>query len=536
MAHKTRIGSAALIGAAVLCSAALGTATLPGAARAADPVTLRVVPNSDIKVLDPVATTASITLQHAYLIYDTLFAIDDKGEVRPQMVETHSVSPDGRTYTMVLRPGLKFHDGSAVRPADVIASIKRWAARDIGAKKLVDLGMTLSSPDARTVVMELKQPWGLVLDTLGKSASSLFIMREKEAATDPSVMVTETVGSGPFRFVREEWVPGSKVVYAKNPDYVARTEAPSLYAGGKVAKVDRIEWAIIPDQNTAVAAIGAGEIDILDFTAVDLVPVLRKNPNVKIVVNNTFGIQTFIRPNHLNPPFDKPKAREALLHMTAQEDFMRSGIGDQEFWKTCWAWLACGTAMGSEAGTEDLRKPDLAKARALLKEAGYAGEKVVVLQPTDLQVLRDFTEVLVQRLREVGVNVEAQAMDWATLTTRRAKMDPIAQGGWSLFVTGSSGQDVGSLLNNNFLSAACDRSGWVGWACDPEMEQLRDAWASEADLAKRRAIAEKAQARARTFVHSAPIGTYYTPVTLRSNIQGLVPVPYMVFWNVEKRG
>lgn len=518
------------------CPVAGAWLAILGGAASAETV-LRIVPNSDLKVLDPVATTASITLQHAYLVYDTLVALDDKGAVQPEMAESFGVSPDGLVYSFTLRPGLKFHDGSPVRSADAVASIKRWAARDLGGKKLNELGMALAATDERSFTLTLREKWPLALETMAKSfGSPLFVMREKEASTDPNTLVTEVVGSGPFRFVPGEWVSGSRIVYARNPDYVPRPEKPSFYAGGKAPKVDRVEWHIIPDQTTAVAAVGRGEVDILDFTSVDLVPVLQRNPDVRIVVNNPFGIQTFIRPNHLHPPFDNVKARQALLHLTAQEDFMRAGIGNPDFWKVCWSWLACGGPFSTESGAEDLRAPDLAKARSLMAEAGYKGEKVVVMQPGDLQVLRDFTEVLIHRLREIGVTVEVQVMDWATLTTRRIKQDPPGQGGWNLFVTGSSGFDVGNLLTNNFLSTACDRSGWVGWACDPEMDALREKWGAEPDIAKRKEIAEAVQRRARDFVHSAPIGTYYTPVTVRKGVEGLVPVPYMVFWNIEKRG
>jgi peptide/nickel transport system substrate-binding protein len=519
----------------------LGAGWLAMGLLAATPVaaqkTLIFGSDADLKVLDPVANTISMTQMHGLMIYDVLYAFDDKWEPRPQMAESHTVSGDGLAYTIRLRPGLAFHDGTPVRAADAVASLRRWSQRDVNGRAMAAQGLTLTAVDERTFTIALRDKWGMVLDSIGKPGTQFpFIMREKDAATDPATPITEAVGSGPFRFVASEWVPGHKVVYQRNAAYMPRSEPASLYAGGKVAKVDRVEWRIIPDMNTALAALNAGEIDFVDNLSLDLLPVVRRNPDVVVRMRNTGGAFAILRTNTLLPPFDNEKARQALLHIVDQQDYMRAAIGgDESNWKVCWAWMVCSSPMGSEAGAEGLRKPDLARARQLLAEAGYKGEPVTVLYPMDQQVLRDISEVTVQRLKQVGVNVDVQAGDWATLSARRAKKDPPAQGGWNIFHTWVIGHDFANALTNYALAAPCDRSGWFGWICDNEIEQLRKAWMQETDLGPRRAIAEAMQRRAVRTVPYIPLGQFQAPQAHRKNVEGLLWVPLAAFWNADKR-
>ena len=496
--------------------------------------TVRYAPSADVKVLDPIANTAGVTLQHGYMIYDTLFGFDKDFNVHPQMLETYTVSPDGLAYTFTLRPGLKWHDGTAVTSADIVPSIKRWAARDAGGQQMVALGMTLAAVDDRTVKLTFKEKWGLVLDSFAKIASNApFMMRSKEASSDPAIPVTETIGSGPFRFQRSDYVPGSRLVYVRNPDYVPRSEPPNFYSGSKAVKIDRLEWHVMPDSNTAVAALNRGEVDIMEQPPVDLLPLLRSNSDVEIKINNKMGYLALARPNHLYPPFNNPKARQALMHIINQEDFMRAAFGQPEFYKQCWAFMACGTAMASEAGMDQYRKPDLAKAQTLMKEAGYKGEKIVVLHPSDLKFVNDLATVLEQEMRDAGWNVDAQQMDWAALTTRRGKQEPPEQGGWSIFITSASAPELMAVSSNVGLSSNCDRSGWFGWPCDETMQGLRDQWAKEPDLAKRKDIAVKAQLRAADFVQFVPLGQYFAPIAFRKSLSNLPEVPWPAFWAVE---
>ena len=498
---------------------------------------LKYIPQAKLSVFDTTINQSSISHQHAYMIWDTLFASDKDQRPQPQMVESHTLSADGLVYTMKLRPGLKFHDGSAVTAKDAVASIKRWAPKDTNGLIMLKQGMTLAVVDDRTFTLTLKEAWGSTLDSMAKmSAKALYVYPEKDAMMDGGTPITSNIGSGPFTFVANEFVMDSKVVYAKFKDYAPRAEPASWYAGGKVVKVDKVEWHIITDPATATAALDRGEVDWYETPPLDLLPTLKKNANIIAKVHNPNGAIGIMRPNHLHPPFNNAKARQAFMHAVDQKDFMQAAVGsDPANWKTCWAFMACGTPTGTEKFAEAFQKKDLAKAKALLKESGYNGEKVVVLIPSDQQIIRDMSIVTVATLREVGFNVEDVNTDWGGLLARRAKQDAPDKGGWSVVHTWGFGFELGSAISNYGLTTACDRSGWPGWPCDETMTKLRDDWAKEGDITKRKAIGEAIQQRAVEQAYFTPLGTFFQPMAYRSSLSNIVEVAIPVFWNVEKK-
>ena len=258
----------------------------------ADGGTLKVIPHADLKNVDPIWTTAYITRNHGYMIYDTLFSLDADLRPQPQMVDTWTVSDDGLVYTFTLRDGLQWHDGAPVRSADCVASIRRWGQRDGMGQKLLEFTAALDVVDDRTFTLTLREPYGLVLESLGKLSSNVpFMMPERLALTDAFTQVTESIGSGPFIFVRDEWMPGSRVVYVRNPDYVPRPEPPSFAAGGKRVHVDRVEWQYIPDPATAQAALAAREVDYYERPPVDLLPLMERDPGLVVSVIDPLGTQ-----------------------------------------------------------------------------------------------------------------------------------------------------------------------------------------------------------------------------------------------------
>ncbi|MCI3952652.1 MAG: extracellular solute-binding protein family 5, partial [Burkholderiales bacterium] len=331
---------------------------------------LKFIPQADLRILDPISTTAYITRNHGYMIYDTLFAIDAKFEVKPQMVEKHELSKDKLTYTFTLRDGLKFHDGQPVRSRDCIASIERWAKRDALGQKLAEATESWTPVNDKTFRLKLKKPFPLTLEALGKPSSNVpFIMPERIAKTDAFKNITETVGSGPFKFVKEEWVPGNKVVYVKNNDYVPRKEPPSWASGGKVVKVDRVEWIYIPDSATAAAALNAGEADIWEQLPPDLIPVLSRNKDITVKNIDPLGSMGMIRFNFLYPPFNNPKMRQALLYAVNQQDYVIGIAGNPKNGHPCYSYFTCGTPLATEAGAEPLKgKRNFDKAKQLIKE------------------------------------------------------------------------------------------------------------------------------------------------------------------------
>src|SRR5262245_11646650 len=300
--------------------------------------TFRVVMHSDLKILDPIWTTAYIVRNHGYLVWDTLFAMDEKLEVKPQMVDKYDISADKLTYTFTLRDGLEWHDGKPVTAADCIASIKRWAAKDSMGQSLMARVGDMKAVNDKTFTLTLKEPYGLVLQSLGKPSSNVpFMMPARVAATDPNTQIKaeDVIGSGPFVFKREEWKPGEKTVYVKNAKYKPRSEPANGLAGGKVAKVDRVEWVWIADAQTQVAALQNGEIDMIESPSHDLLPLLAKDKNIKLFNSNPTGLQYTFRFNSTAKPFDNPKIRHAVFVAFAQEDFLKATIGDPTYYKLC---------------------------------------------------------------------------------------------------------------------------------------------------------------------------------------------------------
>jgi peptide/nickel transport system substrate-binding protein len=510
----------------------LGTSLALGGSALAQ-TTLRVVPQGDLTILDPVWSSANVTLLHGYMIYDTLFSLDADFEPQPQMVGEHSVSEDGRTYEFTLRPGLKWHDGKPVTSADVVASLQRWGKIDDEGKLIFSITESLEPSGENSVRWVLTQPYSNLLRNLAKiAASPAFIMPAEVAASDPGTPIESTIGSGPFVFQRDEWAPGSKVIYTRNEDYVPRDEPASMLAGGKRAEVDRVEWVYIGDPVTEVSALQSGEIDLIEIVAADLVPQLRNDANIVAKARDPLGSMLLMRPNTLHPPFNHPKGRQALLYLDDQEAYMTAMMGDDELWSTCDSLLYCGTSSYSNAGEIEVGgEPDIEKARQLFQEAGYKGELVAVLQATD-HATSVAAEVAADYLRQAGLNVELRPMTWSQLLATRSNKSRPEEGGWSLFMT----RWEGALINPMTFSAigtGCE-SAWFGWPCDEEVERLRREWALEGDPARQKETLDKLHARLVEVVPIVNLGLTNSLSAWRNNVTGVIDAPVLVLWNVGK--
>lgn len=512
----------------VLAAILFATATPAMQASAQEESVLRVVPYADLRNLDPVWTTAIITRHHAYMIYDTLFGLDENLEPKPQMVGDYEVSDDNLSYTFTLRDGLTFHDGSPVTSADVVASIERWSARDNTGGALMEVTETLEAVDDKTFRLVLSDTYGLVLDSLA-ALTGPFIMPQEIAATDPFEQIDSYIGSGPFVFNNDEWVPGNRVVYDRFEDYVPRDEPPSNAAGGKVAKVDRVEWLYLPDPGTAMAALQNDEIDYWEAPPVDLVPVLEADPNITVEIQDPFGLIVILRPNHLHPPFDKKEARQALAYMVDQTEYMTAMVGNPTYWQTCSSLMMCGTPGETSAGNAEIMvESDMERAKALMDEV-YEGETVVVMHPTD-HPSGNAALITAATLRELGVTVELQAMDWATLTSRRASKNAPAEGGWSIFHT-RTGLGAASPVAHSGVAAG--PTAWFGWPQNEKIDELRVEWGKEPDLEKRAAIMDELSEVMMDYAPFVMLGQYQMPSAWRSNVSGVVQGSVLGFWNVE---
>ena len=296
----------------------------------------RFTPQSDVGSLDPVWTPNYQTLYHAFTVFDTLFGVDSQLRPQPQMALGAATEDAGRTWRITLRDGLVFHDGEPVLARDCVASIRRWGARDPFGQALLAATDEIAAPDDRTIVFHLRRPFPLLPDALGKMNPNMCpIMPERLATTDPFKQVSEIVGSGPYRFKPDERIPGARLVYERHSRYVPRDDGePDGTAGPKVTHFDRVEWHIMPDPGTAVAAMQRGEIDWWQNPSPDLWPLLRKSGNIRLEVINPSGLIGTLRFNHLNPPFNNAAMRRALLGAIDQSEHGIAVMGpDPSGWR-----------------------------------------------------------------------------------------------------------------------------------------------------------------------------------------------------------
>lgn len=482
--------------------------------------TLKLVPHADVKILDPTFTTAYVSRNFGYMVYDTLFALDAAGRPQPQMVDTYQQSKDGKAWAFRLRDSLAFSDGNPVTASDAVASLQRWAARDSMGRAMGLAGAQWKAIDARTFELTLTEPFGFVLEALAKpSGFPPMVLPERLAKMPTTSPLTEVLGSGPYMFKRDEWVPGSKMVFVRNPHYVARAEAPSGLAGGKKSAYDRVEWHYLPDANSAVAALKRGEVDLIEQVPPDYITALRGERDIR--VGSGGGYQAVLILNHLHPPFDNPKARQALAHAVSQDSFTAAmGYPRDMRVAYCATFFICGSAYETAAGATPYRRPDIAKAKQLLAEAGYKGEKVVLLVPSDVTYLNAIAMMAAQTMRSIGINVDMQTMDWASIGSRRTKKDPPAAGGWNIYGSVGGEFDINSPVANVMLGAACGNS-LPGWPCDAQLDTLRASWVKESDPAKRKSLLDEFQVRAYEAVPYVNAGQYSAAFASRSDLKGV---------------
>ncbi|MSP49820.1 MAG: ABC transporter substrate-binding protein [Alphaproteobacteria bacterium] len=520
-----------------LAAATIAALALAGPASAQK--VIRHIPDADLKVLDPIFTTIGTTISHGYMIFDMLYAPDSKWVYQPQMAESHTVSADGLTWNFKLRAGLKFHDGSPVEGKDVAQSVKRWMAKNTLGRTLATRIADVKSTGADTFQIVLKEPFAPMLEATGTSSNPLFIMREQEARIDPDVAVTTMIGSGAFTFDPKDWNPGHSVTYRKFKDYRPRNEPADGVAGGKVVKVDAVEWIYIPDANTRVQAVLKGEADTIEVIPPDLLPMLKASPNIEVRVMDKIGNQTMLRPNHLVPPFNNPKVRQALLYAVDQDQYLQVMQSDPSMRSLCWSVFMCGTPLETKAGVNDAwakpgAKPEMAK--KLLQEAGYKNEPIVLMDPTDQPVISALTQISAQLMRQAGFNVDVQTMDWATLVSRRpVKEAPsVNKGGWHVFHTWGTGPFMSSPLMNSGAQTPCDGRNWFGWPCDEVLEKTRLEYLNADTPAKRMEVINRYQNRFYETVPYLPLGQFVGPIAYRKELKGVIPDIRLSFWNVEK--
>jgi peptide/nickel transport system substrate-binding protein len=523
MRRRDLLKAAPLFAASQLAAPALAQAQKP----------LRFIPQANLTSLDPIWTTAVITYNHAYMVYDTLYGYDGAGTMQPQMCDGHEVSADALTWTFAVRDGLIFHDKEKVLARDCAQSIRRWGSRDSFGQHLMRYINEIVALDDRRFAIRLKRPCPQLLFGLG--GRQCFIMPERVATRPGTEQITDITGSGPFRFLKDEWVSGARCAYARFDGYVPRLEPPRFFAGGKVANFERVEWTVQPDPATAAAALQTAEADWVEWPLIDLCPMLKKSAGVEVVVPDPAGWLMFMVLNHLNPPFGNLKVRQAIQVALDQQAFLDAAIGEQkELGIVPTALFAPTMPMATTAGIEHLTGPrDIAKARQMIAESGYKGEQVVLMAPSDQPAQSQMSQVARELFQSIGLKVNYQTMDWGTVVTRRASQNPIEQGGWGAFVTVMSpltAANPGSMLPLR----GNGRKGWFGWQTDERLEELREAWFDAPDLAAQKAIAEQVQLRYFETVPFLLLCRMQQPTAYRSDIKDMVSASFPVFWGMRR--
>ena len=495
---------------------------------------LTFVPTTAPPTYDPLFSPAQASRTLGLMIYETLYTRDMKLNPHPHMVEGHTIEDGGKRWTMKLRPDQWFHDGTPVLARDCVASVRRWFKRDQIGGFIESRLDSLEAPDDRTLVWRLNKPFPFLAAALAKTQPTCPIMPAR-LCNDPYKMAPECVGSGPFRWVADEFVSSVRMVMAKWDRYVPRQEKVEYGWGGYHVKLDRVEWRIIPDAATAASALATGEIDWVENPLPDLLPMLRKAPGVTIKRIDTHGVFPVLRPNFVAGPTINPAVRRAMLAAIHQEDELTGVMGeDREGIRSPVGFFLPGTESASEVGMEALRTRKSPEAiKAMLKDGGYGGEKIVMLHPTDPASYDALSQIAEGAFQKVGLNVDVQTMDWGTLTQRRNSQEPMDKGGWSLFPSGFPAVDFG----NPVLGAGLRTNGkdaWIGWPDNPRIEALRDQWIDSNEAAERKKLSDDIQRECFDYVPYIPLGQYINAGAWRSNITGQLKGPAPVFWNVEK--
>jgi peptide/nickel transport system substrate-binding protein len=517
-------------------SAALATIAAPSILRAASATTLRFTPQQDLVTLDPVTTTAYISRNHGYMVFDTLYGMDASFQATPQMVDGHTIEADGKLWNLTLREGLLWHDGTKVLARDCVASIRRWARRDPFGTTLMAATDELSAPDDRTIRFRLKKPFPLLPIALGKASVPVCaMMPERLANTDPFQQIPEMIGSGPFRYLKDERVPGAMNAYARFEAYVSRKDGtPTWTSGPKIVHFDRVEWKTMPDTATATNALINAEQDWQEYAFFDQMPLLKKAKGITVRTLDTTGFMSMMRVNHAQPPFNNPEICRALWDAIDQVSYMQALVGteDPALFHTPHGFFCPGTPMASKAGLAPLTAPrDLAKAKARIKAAGYKGETVLLMIPNNSAALLSQGEVTADLFKQLGFTVDAYPIEFNAMLQRRNRKGPVSEGGWSASVTNWSGTDwLNPAVHISLLSDG--QQSFNGWADSPRIESLRAAWFDAPDLAGQQAICRDIQVQAMADVPFYPLGQYFQPTAYRNTITGILD-GFATFWNVR---
>ena len=466
--------------------------------------------------MDPMISTADLVGTITQHIFETLFTFDKSWKVTPLLAEAMpTISADGKTYTIPLRPGVKFHDGSDLTADDVVASLKRWTKLASRGKQTAGFIDSIEASGPATVVIKLKQPYAPLLSLLAFNNSAAIILPAKKQ-DEP---LKEFIGTGPYML--KERKADQYIQLVRFDGYKPREGEADGYGGARRPLLDEVRFVPVPDANTRVESAVSGQYDYVDAIPVESFDRLKQSKASQPVMLKPFGYPVFVF-NTAEGATKNLEVRKAIRTALSMEDMLAAAFGSKEFYALDGNIYPAGFVWSSDAGVAgnyNVADPDKAKAAA--KAAGYKGEPIRILTSRQYEFHYKMAQVAAEYLKLAGFTVDLQVVDWATLTQRRTD-----KGLWDIYITHSPFLPEPALIGSLSTSAP-------GWWDTPARKAAVEAFTTEADPAKRPALWAAVQKVIYDEVPFIKIGDFNALSAQSAKLTGVVPAPWPYFWNVS---
>jgi peptide/nickel transport system substrate-binding protein len=466
--------------------------------------------------LDTHTTTATIAYQIGWHVFETLYTYDRQYQPIPHLAEGHTVSDGGRRYTITLRKGVKFHNGKDLAASDAAASLTRWGRLHTTGKTMFKTIEAVEAKDPLTLVIHLKEPSGSLLYALASPYLAIHPKGVMDAAAASDQPVKEFIGTGPFRFVEHK--PDRHIRLARFKEYAARSEPADGHGGKRTAWVDEIHFLPVPEVAVRVAGLESGEYHFAQTLKADQYDRLKGNAKLELPIVKPAGWIT-AAPNHKAGVMTNRKVRQAMQAVLDMDPIMLAAVGHRAFFRVDGSlYFPEQGLFHTPTGVTGYNLKNKERARALLKDAGYAGQPIRWITTKEYDYMYNSALIARQQMEEVGFKVDLQVLDWATVVQRRSKPEL-----WDVFTTGITFSPDPALTSN----LQCN---WPGWWCHEEKERLLAEMVREGDPRKRRAIIERIQAVFYEDVGRIKMGDFFTLYGTR-DLRGFQGGSFLHFWN-----
>jgi peptide/nickel transport system substrate-binding protein len=446
--------------------------------------------------LDQHASNSTATRNIGMNVFETLVTRDDKMNPMLELADALQESSDGLSYTFKLRPGITFHNGKTLTSADVVASFDRY--KKIGVdRSILDAAERWEAPDPQTFRIVLKAPLPTFIEQLSSFTVPIVIIPSELA--DAPAQQLQIVGTGPFQV--DEFRADSHVRLKRFANYKPDTRHTDLvgFGGYKQACVDTVTFRMMTEPAARTAALEVGEIHGVEDVPVTSQKRLAENKDIKLSRNETFWLNVTY-PNFSYPPTDNPKVRQAILAAMDFEEIMEAASEGQ--FKLNPGFQFPGQLYFTTAGSENLNQKNPEKAKKLLAEAGYKGEKVTLLTNREFPFMYNTSLVMAEQLKAAGINAELLVLDWPAALAKSQKETE----GWNFFYTGwITVVALGGPQTMRQLAPPASVQKWKGEP-DPEFMAAVKQLSEGRTLEERKAAFAKAQTKALELVMAVPFG------------------------------